>query len=103
MPPSPETPQVDVTEVLHGEAIPDPYRWLEDGDAPETRLWTEQQNAVTEAYPPAAGGGGLCWPWGCLACRRRGRSATSPSAGTAGRISRCSTGGKVSAGPTGWP
>src|SRR4026208_159631 len=56
MPPSPETPQVDVTEVLHGEAIPDPYRWLEDGDAPETRLWTEQQNAVTEAYLAAAPG-----------------------------------------------
>jgi prolyl oligopeptidase len=56
MPPYPETPQVDVTEVLHGEAIPDPYRWLEDGDAPETRLWTEQQNAVTEAYLAAAPG-----------------------------------------------
>jgi len=35
---------------LHGEEIADPYRWLEDGDSPETRLWTERQNAVTEAY-----------------------------------------------------
>jgi prolyl oligopeptidase len=36
--------------MLHGEAIVDPYRWLENGDSPETREWTEQQNAFTEAY-----------------------------------------------------
>ncbi|MDQ3138405.1 MAG: prolyl oligopeptidase family serine peptidase [Gemmatimonadota bacterium] len=41
---------VDATDVLHGEAIPDPYRWLERGDDPETRAWTERQNALTEAY-----------------------------------------------------
>ena len=33
-------------DVLHGETIPDPYRWLEDGEAPETRAWTEAQNAL---------------------------------------------------------
>ena len=32
----PPTRTVDVDRVLHGETIPDPYRWLEDGDAPET-------------------------------------------------------------------
>ena len=37
-------------EVLHGEAIADPYRWLEDGEAPETRLWTDRQNELTESY-----------------------------------------------------
>ena len=37
------------TDVLHGETIVDPYRWLEDGDAPATREWTAQQNALTEA------------------------------------------------------
>ncbi|HMH56602.1 MAG TPA: prolyl oligopeptidase family serine peptidase, partial [Gemmatimonadales bacterium] len=40
----------DLIEVLHGEAIPDPYRWLEDGEAPETRLWTDRQNELTESY-----------------------------------------------------
>jgi prolyl oligopeptidase len=50
MPTYPDTPATDVTEILHGETIADPYRWLEDGNSPETRLWTEQQNAVTEAY-----------------------------------------------------
>ncbi|HET7470721.1 MAG TPA: prolyl oligopeptidase family serine peptidase [Gemmatimonadales bacterium] len=41
---------MDVTEVLHGETIADPYRWLENGADPETRAWTEQQNALTEAW-----------------------------------------------------
>ncbi len=46
----PPTPAGDTVDVLHGETIPDPYRWLEDGDAPETRSWTDRQNALTEAY-----------------------------------------------------
>jgi prolyl oligopeptidase len=46
----PPTPVGDTVDVLHGERIPDPYRWLENGEAPETRSWTEQQNALTEAY-----------------------------------------------------
>jgi prolyl oligopeptidase len=56
MPTYPETRSQNVTDVLHGETIADPYRWLEDGSAPETRLWTEQQNAVTEAYLSAVPG-----------------------------------------------
>jgi prolyl oligopeptidase len=50
MPTYPETRSQDVIEVLHGEAIADPYRWLEDGEAPETRLWTDRQNELTESY-----------------------------------------------------
>jgi prolyl oligopeptidase len=50
MPTYPETPAYDIHDVLHGETIADPYRWLEDGDAPETRDWTERQNALTQAY-----------------------------------------------------
>jgi prolyl oligopeptidase len=46
----PQSRSEAVTEILHGEEIADPYRWLEDGDAPETRDWTERQNALTEAY-----------------------------------------------------
>jgi prolyl oligopeptidase len=48
--PYPKTRAQIVTDVLHGEPIPDPYRWLEDGESRETRHWTEQQNALTEAY-----------------------------------------------------
>jgi prolyl oligopeptidase len=46
----PATAALDTTDVLHGEIISDPYRWLEDGDTRETREWTVRQNALTEAY-----------------------------------------------------
>jgi prolyl oligopeptidase len=34
----------DVKEILHGVTIVDPYRWLEDQQAPETRAWIDAQN-----------------------------------------------------------
>jgi len=48
VPPPPETPSRPVTDVVHGVAIEDPYRWLEDGQDPETVRWTEAQNRRTE-------------------------------------------------------
>ena len=33
-----------VRDTLHGVVIEDPYRWLEDQEAPETREWIEAQN-----------------------------------------------------------
>src|SRR6185437_6516325 len=44
---NPPTRQDNVVEDLHGVAVPDPYRWLEDGDAAETRAWVDAQNAET--------------------------------------------------------
>ena len=38
----------EVVEVLHGERVADPYRWLEDGDDPETVAWVAAQQALTE-------------------------------------------------------
>jgi prolyl oligopeptidase len=46
----PASRREDATDVLHGERVADPYRWLEDGDHPETRAWTAAQNALTAAY-----------------------------------------------------
>jgi len=56
MPQYPKTPVSDAVEILHGESIPDPYRWLEDGDSAETRAWTERQNSLTESYLRAVRG-----------------------------------------------
>jgi prolyl oligopeptidase len=46
----PVTPRHDVTEVLHGVSVTDPYRWLEDQNSPETRKWIDAQNAYTHAF-----------------------------------------------------
>ena len=56
MPEYPPTPVSDATETLHGETFPDPYRWLEEGETPATRAWTEAQNALTRTYLDAAPG-----------------------------------------------
>ncbi|MDQ7053412.1 MAG: hypothetical protein Q9P14_11130 [candidate division KSB1 bacterium] len=48
-PPPPETRQDNVKEVLHGVELVDPYRWLEDQQAPETREWIARQNAYTHS------------------------------------------------------
>ncbi|HXF96293.1 MAG TPA: hypothetical protein VNI61_09365, partial [Gemmatimonadales bacterium] len=45
--PYPPTKTVDVVDDYHGTKVADPYRWLEDVDAPDTRAWIEAQNRVT--------------------------------------------------------
>ena len=45
----PTSPKGDVVETLHGVEVADPYRWLEEADAPATQAWIAEQNAVAHA------------------------------------------------------
>ena len=47
-PAPPNTRIEEVVNVMHGVEIHDPFRWLEDRDAPETRAWLDEQNAYAE-------------------------------------------------------
>lgn len=46
----PEAKKADQIDIYHGVRVPDPYRWLENENSPETAAWVEAQNRVTFAY-----------------------------------------------------
>jgi prolyl oligopeptidase len=46
----PPSKKGDVVEDYHGTAIADPYRWMEDLAATDTKAWIGAQNALTSAY-----------------------------------------------------
>lgn len=46
----PETAKVDTADTYFGEAVADPYRWLEDDRSAETAQWVKQQNDITFGY-----------------------------------------------------
>ncbi|HKE99596.1 MAG TPA: prolyl oligopeptidase family serine peptidase [Actinomycetes bacterium] len=54
----PPAPRADVVEVLHGVEVADPYRWLEDPDAPRTRAWGQAQDALARGHLDALPGRG---------------------------------------------
>ncbi len=41
---------VDQVDLYHGVTVRDPYRWLEDASAQETRAWIDVQNQLTGTY-----------------------------------------------------
>ena len=45
----PPTPRLDLIEELHGTAVPDPYRWLEDPADERTRTWASAQGELMAA------------------------------------------------------
>ncbi len=49
VPKPPKTRAEPVTETINGVRVTDPYRWLEDQNAPETRAWIDEQNRYTQS------------------------------------------------------
>src|SRR5260221_11312876 len=43
----PPTRKVDQVDTYFGTTVEDPYRWLEDENAPETTRWVDAQNTLT--------------------------------------------------------
>lgn len=46
----PKAKKVEQIDDYHGTKVADPYRWLENPDAPDSREWIEAQNKVTNEY-----------------------------------------------------
>ena len=46
----PDAPTDGTVDEYHGTRVPDPYRPLEDPDAPESRAWIEAENKITFAF-----------------------------------------------------
>ena len=46
----PKTNKVEVSDTYFGTTIKDPYRWLEDDRAENTKDWVEAQNKMTQNY-----------------------------------------------------
>lgn len=47
-PAPPATRVAEVVDTIQGVPFPDPYRWLENQNSPETRAWIEGQNAYAD-------------------------------------------------------
>ena len=46
----PKTNKIEVIDTIFGEAVSDPYRWLEDDRSPETEAWVKAENEATYDY-----------------------------------------------------
>lgn len=57
--PYPEARTVDASDRFQSTVVPDPYRWLEDGDAPDVKAWVAAEDALAAstlaALPERAG------------------------------------------------
>ena len=50
MPAYPPMPRDERPDTYWGVRVPNPYRWLENVDSPQTQSWVKAQGDVTRAY-----------------------------------------------------
>ncbi|TGE04577.1 prolyl oligopeptidase family serine peptidase [Hymenobacter fodinae] len=48
--PYPQTKKVDTITTYFGTKVADPYRWLENDQAADTKAWVQEENKVTQNY-----------------------------------------------------
>ncbi|HEY1055425.1 MAG TPA: S9 family peptidase, partial [Emticicia sp.] len=48
--PYPKTKKIEVTDTYFGTKVSDPYRWLENDVAEDTKQWVTEQNTITQDY-----------------------------------------------------
>lgn len=46
----PKAKKTDTTDIYYGQAVSDPYRWLEDDNSAETAEWVTEENNITNEY-----------------------------------------------------
>jgi prolyl oligopeptidase len=46
----PDAPRGTVTDTYFGTSVADPYRWMEDVDAPQTTAWVKAEGDLTRSY-----------------------------------------------------
>jgi prolyl oligopeptidase len=46
----PTTRKVDQTDDYFGTTVSDPYRWMEDVDSAELKIWVDAENELTQSY-----------------------------------------------------
>lgn len=52
----PDADRTDVSDLLHGRRVDDPYRWLEDAEDPATASWSQEQDDLARAWLDALPG-----------------------------------------------
>ena len=94
----PETRRDAVVDDYFNTKVADPYRWLEDDNAPDTKAWVEAQNKVTRAYLTPSLSGGRSRPgsrssgtMSALACPSSAAATISITAMTDCRTKQCSS------------
>ena len=52
----PDAPRQDSTDIIQGQSVADPYRWLEDAQSEQTQAWLQAEDALYRGYADSISG-----------------------------------------------